>query len=155
MEFTNGLKNGLKQVNMSSKNPIWGVLLILAGVVVGWLAWGGHDVRIWNRHHDALVEEVMPVAENETASEDALAVTEPDMAHTMDAMTAGLEGKEGRAFDEAFLDEMIAHHQGAIEMAKLVLDKSDRPELLKLAGEIIYAQTKEIQMMTEWKAKWY
>lgn len=152
MEFTNGLKN----INLNSKNPIWGVLLILAGLVVGWLAWGGNDVRIWNRHHDAHMEETMPVAETvQTGKDDALVVTETDMMHTMDAMTAGLAGKEGHAFDEAFLDEMIVHHEGAVAMAKLVLEKSDRPELLKLAGEIIYAQTKEIQMMKEWKKKWF
>jgi Ni,Fe-hydrogenase I cytochrome b subunit len=73
----------------------------------------------------------------------------------MGAMTAKLEETEGDAFDHAFLQEMIVHHQGAVEMAQMVLAKSDRPELLKLARDIIAAQTGEIDMMRSWMAAWF
>jgi uncharacterized protein (DUF305 family) len=72
----------------------------------------------------------------------------------MKGMMAGLEGKTGLAFDQAFLSEMIIHHQGAVNMAKQVLATSKRPELIKLANEIIAAQTKEIEMMKKWQTEW-
>lgn len=77
------------------------------------------------------------------------------MHGTMDAMTSGLEGKSGDAFDKAFIDEMIAHHQGAIDMANQVRLKSQRPELQQLALDIIEAQTGEIKMMREWRTTWF
>lgn len=77
------------------------------------------------------------------------------MDMTMDGMMAGLSGKTGDAFDKAFLSEMIVHHQGAVVMAEAVLTNSKRPELLKLAREIISAQTVEINMMKNWNIEWF
>lgn len=77
------------------------------------------------------------------------------MASMMHDMNASLEGKTGDAFDKAFLEEMVIHHEGAVDMAKKVLEVSQRPELIKLANEIIAAQTKEIEMMDQWKADWF
>lgn len=77
------------------------------------------------------------------------------MQNEMDAMTAGLQNKSSDEFDKAFLDEMVIHHQGAIDMAELVLQKSNRSELKQLANEIITAQTKEISQMESWRAEWY
>ncbi len=77
------------------------------------------------------------------------------MAEMMQYMNAGLVGKSGDVFDQAFLDEMVMHHQGAVEMAKLVLATSKRPELIKLANDIITAQTKEINMMSGWRQTWF
>jgi uncharacterized protein (DUF305 family) len=77
------------------------------------------------------------------------------MQGTMDSMNQGLQGKTGDEFDKAFLTEMAVHHQGAIEMSKLVLEKSKRPELLQLAGEIITAQEHEIKLMQNWEQHWF
>lgn len=66
-----------------------------------------------------------------------------------------LEGKTGDAFDQAFLKEMIVHHEGAVVMAQQVLATSKRPELIKLANDIISAQTKEIAQMKEWQKAWF
>ncbi len=70
------------------------------------------------------------------------------------SMMMGLEGKTGLAFDQAFLSEMIVHHQGAIEMARLALSVSKQPELIKLANEIIKAQEAEIELMKTWQSEW-
>lgn len=77
------------------------------------------------------------------------------MGESMGSMTAGLAGKTGDAFDQAFLQEMIVHHEGAVEMAKQVLATSKRPELRKLAEDIITAQNKEIDMMHDWEESWF
>jgi uncharacterized protein (DUF305 family) len=77
------------------------------------------------------------------------------MQHTMDSMSAGLEGKTGDEFDKAFLKEMIVHHEGAVEMAHAVHATSKRPELLKLADDIISAQTSEIELMKQWQHDWF
>lgn len=79
----------------------------------------------------------------------------PTMQHEMDAMTSGLKDKTGDAFDKAFLEEMVIHHQGAIDMANLVLQNSKRSELKALANAIIEAQSEEIQMMREWNDTWF
>lgn len=76
------------------------------------------------------------------------------MEGMMKGMMAGLEGKTGLEFDQVFLGEMIIHHQGAVDMAKQVLATSKRPELIKLANEIMAAQTKEIEMMKQWQTEW-
>lgn len=77
------------------------------------------------------------------------------MSAEMGNMTAGLSGKYGAAFDEAFLEEMIVHHEGAVEMATMVLARSERTELKQLATDIIKAQTTEIEMMRGWKRQWF
>ena len=78
-----------------------------------------------------------------------------NMGDMMQSMNMNLEGKIGDEFDKAFLNEMITHHEGAVEMAKLVLTTSKRAELIKLANDIITAQTKEINMMQNWQNTWY
>lgn len=61
----------------------------------------------------------------------------------------------GDLYDAEFIDSMIVHHQGAIDMANAVLAQSQRPELVQLATAIIIAQTSEIAQMQEWRTAWY
>ena len=58
-------------------------------------------------------------------------------------------------FDLRFVDAMIPHHQGAVEMAKEAQQKSKRPEIKKLADNIIKSQNQEITQMKQWRQAWY
>jgi uncharacterized protein (DUF305 family) len=77
------------------------------------------------------------------------------MSAMMANMNAGLQGKTGDAFDQEFIAEMIVHHQGAIDMAKLALTNAKHQEIKDLANAIISAQTKEITQMKQWQKSWY
>ena len=52
--------------------------------------------------------------------------------------------------DVAFVCGMIPHHQGAIDMAKVVLQYGKDPWVKQLAQNVIDAQSKEIAEMTKW-----
>lgn len=56
--------------------------------------------------------------------------------------------------EEAFVVNMIPHHQEAVDTARLVLARGDSAELKKLAQAIITAQEKEIAMMQKWSKDW-
>lgn len=62
---------------------------------------------------------------------------------------------QAKPFDQAFIDEMIPHHQGAIRMAQMELANGQDSEAQALAQEIIDAQTQEIEQMNEWREQWY
>lgn len=52
--------------------------------------------------------------------------------------------------DVDFLAGMIPHHQGAVDMAEVVLKYGKDPKVKKLAQDIVAAQKKEIAMMQAW-----
>jgi uncharacterized protein (DUF305 family) len=56
--------------------------------------------------------------------------------------------------DITFTQNMIPHHQQAIDMAKLVDSHTDRPELGKLADSIVSSQSREITQMQGWLRSW-
>lgn len=58
-------------------------------------------------------------------------------------------------YDLQFIDTMIAHHQGAVEMAKMIDGKTQNAELIKFGKQIIADQEKEIAQMKEWREKWF
>lgn len=73
---------------------------------------------------------------------------------SMDSMTADLEGKTGDEFDKAFIADMIAHHEGAVAMAKLSAANAKHDEIKTLSNDIITAQEKEISEMKQWQSDW-
>ena len=57
--------------------------------------------------------------------------------------------------DQHFIVQMIPHHEGAIEMSKIALERSERAEIRSLAQGIIEAQQKEINDMSAWYETWF
>lgn len=58
-------------------------------------------------------------------------------------------------YEIKFMTNMIDHHQMAIMMSELCLEKAIHPELLALCEQIIAAQAAEIEQMQGWLAEWY
>ena len=73
--------------------------------------------------------------------------------HMMDGMLTdeemrALSAAMGKEFDRLFLEGMIKHHEGAIDMAEMVIDSTNK-EVSTLANAIITAQKEEIVRMKE------
>lgn len=73
---------------------------------------------------------------------------------SMSDMSNELRTKSGNDYDKTFINHMIAHHQAAVDMAKLSADKAKHDEIKQLSNEIIAAQEKEIDMMKQWQNDW-
>jgi uncharacterized protein (DUF305 family) len=69
------------------------------------------------------------------------------------APSAGAAG--AAEYDQGFIDAMVPHHQAAIEMAKVALEKAEHPELRQLAAAIVNDQDAEIAKMKGWRKAWY
>jgi uncharacterized protein (DUF305 family) len=90
------------------------------------MAWMGSD------HHGAT-----------SASGDAVPM--PGMASAADIQR--LSAASGVEAERVYLELMIAHHRGGVEMADAVLSRSDREEVVTLARSMKAAQTSEISTM--------
>lgn len=73
---------------------------------------------------------------------------------SMDDMSADLKDKIGDEYDKAFIANMIAHHEGAVEMAQLSAANAKHDEIKQLSEAIIAAQQKEIADMKQWQVNW-
>jgi uncharacterized protein (DUF305 family) len=74
------------------------------------------------------------VPARELSAEEAIEIA--DTSHSVD--------------DVRFVQDMIPHHHQAVEMAALVADRTNRPELLEAAGRIDGSQKDEIEFMQQW-----
>ena len=60
-----------------------------------------------------------------------------------------------RSADAHFIVMMIPHHEGAIAMADLALQRSKRPEIRALAERIRSSQSRENAQMRRWYRQWF
>ena len=83
-------------------------------------------------------EHAPPSAESAFLAENAMA---------MDRMMAAMDAKSTGDVDRDFVAMMVPHHQGAIDMAQLVLQYGRNEQIRRLAQEIIVTQQQEIAAM--------
>jgi uncharacterized protein (DUF305 family) len=124
------------------------IVAMVVGIGIGRLIWGHQSMNSSQPGTHRMADGTMMVNNH---SDDGSS----EMHDMMGGMMSGLQGKTGDTFDKAFLSGMIIHHEGAVAMAQAVLKTSKRPELIKLANDIIAAQTKEIDMMKQWQTQWF
>lgn len=73
------------------------------------------------------------------------------MMETMDRMDDGMvRAPMNGAPDHDFVTMMIPHHQGGIDMAKVLLVQGTDPEMRRLAQAIVTDQQNEIELMRLW-----
>ena len=85
----------------------------------------------------------------------ALLLTGCTAAVTSDASSSGTSPSavEVSSTDEMFVQMMIPHHEQAVDMAELMLDKTDiDARVTALAEQILAAQEPEIETMRAWLA---
>ncbi len=129
---------------MNKESILYGVIGLLAGGIIA----GFGAAYAVNNDHQSMMR-TMGMHTNSTSQG---MVNDADMS--MSDMTSSLKGKTGDDFDKAFISGMIAHHQGAIDMANLAKQNAKHDEVKNLADDIVAAQTKEIKEMKSWQTQW-
>jgi len=89
-------------------------------------------------------------AERQAAAVQDGAVSGPAHADHAPSTGAG-DAASGDTVDSAYIAKMIAHHEGAVQMAQVALRDSRDPEIRRMAQAVIDVQTREIAEMRAWK----
>jgi uncharacterized protein (DUF305 family) len=127
-------------MNSNSKLIIAALAIaVLGGAIYTQLQKGGPDTMA-GMDHSAMTP---------ASASDSTKAYEAAMTGMMKAMMTPMTGKP----DVDFVQGMIPHHQGAIDMAKVVLQYGKDPEVKKLAEGVVKAQEGEIAFMKDWLGK--
>lgn len=79
-----------------------------------------------------------------------MAMMRADMQAMMDTAMMGMMPGHGSSPDRAFLEGMIPHHQDAVDMSRLCLQKVSRAELKRFCQGVITVQSREIEQYRQW-----
>ena len=83
-----------------------------------------------------------------------LSGSDPRMAAMMNVMKSmGQMVKSAKNPDIAFVQGMLPHHDSAIDMAKVALQRSSDPKVLSIAQDIVLAQAREMYDFRTWLLK--
>ncbi|CAN1213005.1 DUF305 domain-containing protein [Tumidithrix helvetica PCC 7403] len=132
----------------TEKTPIFALLLAIAPFTIGSLT-ACSEVKLSS---PTVSSSITPSGSATTAPPKQDAAQMGHMNHGGMSMEMGTADAE---YDLRFIDAMIPHHQGAIAMARTAQQKSNRPEIKKLAEAIIQDQEKEIAQLQQWRKQWY
>ncbi|HBB35877.1 MAG TPA: DUF305 domain-containing protein [Cyanobacteria bacterium UBA9273] len=77
----------------------------------------------------------------------------PETSRSANRLAMGMMDREQA--DRHFIQMMIPHHEGAVDMANLALNQAKRPEIKQLAEAIKRDQNREIEQMKTWYQQWY
>lgn len=130
---------------MKKESIMIGIIGLLVGVVITGFAAG----QAVNNNNTGMMR-MMGV---ETSKNEQSVATD-HRTMSMADMNEQLEGLTGDEFDKAFVEMMIAHHEGAVDMAELIPSRAKHDEVKTLGEAIIAAQTKEIAEMKQWQNDW-
>ncbi|MBI1857197.1 DUF305 domain-containing protein [Candidatus Saccharibacteria bacterium] len=130
---------------MKKTSILYGIIGLLAGIIIT----GTTAVLAVNNDNHSLMNAMGMDTDH---SHQPSANNHGEMPMT--AMSAQLQNKSGDDFDKTFIEMMISHHEGAIDMAKLVPARAKHDEIKKLGEAVISAQTKEIIDMKQWQKGW-
>ena len=103
---------------------------------------GGHETGMDMPAMQKMMEEMMP-KDGDAASTKELKQVHMKMMHSTPTQFSG-------TVEVDFVRQMIPHHQGAIDMAKVQLAHSKDPQIRAMAEKIIQDQEKEIAEMEAW-----
>lgn len=78
----------------------------------------------------------------------------PEASGPASSAAAPGQQQEFNEADMAFAQQMIPHHQQAVEMAEMVDSRTDNPQVVELAAQIQEAQAPEIEQLTSWLEAW-
>lgn len=107
----------------------------------GWL-------QLWGQPAPTEDEYDMSMMEGMDASQGGMSMGGMSMEGMVDSATMQrLADLTGPTFDTLFLESMIVHHEGAIDMAERVLTDGKDPEVAALAQGVIATQQREIDEM--------
>jgi len=67
----------------------------------------------------------------------------------------GSGGDSAASLDQQYIDMMVPHHESAVAMAELAMERSQRSELQEFAAAIIAVQSSEIAQLRSWRMEWF
>ena len=79
----------------------------------------------------------------------------PATSATSTAAPAPTATAVATGFDRDFIDMMVPHHEGALEMARIAQARAERAEIKNLARQILQGQQDEITQMRAWRQAWF
>lgn len=132
---------------MNKESILYGVVGLMAGVI-----FAGFSASYAVNNNNQGMMRMMGMGRHITNDNELGMMKNDEMSMTQ--MTNMLRDKTGDEFDKAFIEQMIAHHQGAIDMADLAKKNAKHDEIRQMADDIISAQSKEINMMRSWQSQW-
>lgn len=130
---------------MKKESIMVGIIGLLAGLLIA----GTTAVLAVNNDNHSMMG-MMGMDTNHSHQQEASNHAEMSMSE----MTEQLKNKTGDDFDKAFVEMMISHHEGAVDMAELIPARAKHDEVKQLGEAIITAQTKEIADMKQWQKDW-
>lgn len=129
---------------MKKETILFGIIGLLAGVIIT-----GFSAGVAVNNNNTGMMQMMGMNTNRQQSTDT-----DHSTMSMAEMSNQLRGLSGDDYDKAFIEMMIAHHQGAIDMAELSPSRAKHDEIKQLSQSIITAQQKEIADMQQWQKDW-
>lgn len=117
------------------------IVTSIVGIIIGYVISNGKD------NSNQSIEKVLPVGMHQMSDGSMMHNSDNGMGHMMAMMVTS---------EKSFIEEMIPHHQEAVDTAKEVIERgATTPELKKLVENIVIAQEKEIAEMKKWYESWY